>query len=421
MRVVPAGGAEEHAEAAWRKLRTPGEGAGARVEAIDAFQRACRAIEARGPEAIGPIAALVRLPMPGSSARALAAARILAEIGTTEAAKALVDLALQEDIVVAGRALEALPSMRCSQAAQALLVDAVSRPAGSAEAQRRSLLADGLGRQLVAEADFEATLWARSHPLAYVRASWARALARTGGAAAQTLLAGLLDDEDAQVRAWAAFGLVLEGRGEALSALVRCAGSRRSDERAAAIGLLGVLPIPDAVAPVIAATADRSPLVARAAIVRAGQSGVRGALLAIAAQLENKRTDVVEQAAWSLRELLGADPGFAWVGRRLTPASAIAVTAKCRATHELWPNGTRFSRGRLLTAEAAARSLDGTYGVDPQAAYFTLFGMSGRRFGYDPGADEIANRNAARSLAKWAAEHSAGLIPGAFYFGGQRL
>ncbi len=97
------------------------------------------------------------------------------------------------------------------------------------------------------------------------------------------------------------------------------------------------------------------------------------------------------------------------------------MTARCRATHELWSPGMRHARGRPITAQAMARSLDGTNGEDPQAAYFTLLGMSGRSFGYDPGADEVANRKAAQSLVEWAFEHGRGFLPGAFYFRGGRL
>jgi len=438
--LTPSAGAEGHAELAWQELHTPGESSAARVEAIEAFRQACRAIEQGGPSAIEPIAALASAAKPASEARTPsgpagqisprphAAARILAEVGTTEAAAALVRIALHTDILIAGRALDALPSLRISQAAQSLLVDAVRGATSGAEGQRRSLLADGLGRQLVTGADFEATLWARAHPLANVRAAWARALARaladagapSGNPSATASLREMLDDPDSMVRAWAAFGLVLAGEVRALSVLARCARSRRSDERAAAVGLIGVLPLPEAVPPVLTATDDRSPLVARAAIVRAGNLGVRTGLLAVAGQLSCKRTDVVEQAAWTLRELLGQDPGFAWSGRRLTAASAAAVMTRCRAIHERWAPRTRYMHGQTMTAHAVSCTLERGE-ADAQPAFFTLLGMSGRSFGYDPGADEVANRGAVEALVAWAAEHGSGLAPGAFYFRGERM
>jgi HEAT repeat protein len=412
----PAHGAENHAQAAWQRLQTPGTPAEGRAEAIEAFAEACRAIEDRGPAAIHAIARTVESKDPGMSARATAAARILAEVGTWEAAAALIRIALSDDITVAGRALGALPSMRVSQAAQALLVDAVRTPAPFVEEQRRSLLAEGLGRQLVAGADFEATAWAAEHPLENVRCAWTRALARVGGPAALAHLPARLDDADATVRAWAAFGLVLEGDLDKLPLLVQCARGRSAGERAAAVGLLGVLPVPEAVTPVLAATTDRSPLVARAAIVRAGQLGVRASLLAISDQLENRRADIVEQAAWSLRDLLGEDPGFAWMGRRLTAASVAAVRGRCRAAHEAWPPRLRHALGRLITPDAAAKALDG---AGSQAAYFTLLGMCGCSFGYDPGADAVANREPIRKLRRWATDERRSLTPGAFYLKGK--
>jgi hypothetical protein len=170
---------------------------------------------------------------------------------------------------------------------------------------------------------------------------------------------------------------------------------------------------------VLAATADRSPLVARAAIVRAGHLGVRASLLAISDQLENKRADLVEQAAWSLRDLLGEDPGFAWMGRRLTPASVAAVRARCRSAHEAWPPRIRHAQGRPITPDAAAKALDGAAGGDNQAAYFTLLGMCGCSFGYDPGADVVANREPIRKLRRWATDEHRSLVAGGFYLKGK--
>lgn len=414
----PVVGPEAHAEAAWQKLQTPGTRAAERKEAGYAFAAACRAIEEHEPSAALALAELAVSLDPLSLSRALAAARILAEVGTTEAVAALVRIALSQDIAVASRALSVLPSMRTSQAAQALLTDAVRDGTTGAEIQRRSLLAPGLGRQLITSDDFEATAWARTHPIATVRAAWARALARAGGPAASAYLPAMTDDPEALVRVWAAFGLVLEGETDALPVLVRCVRSRRSDERAAAVGLLGVLPLPAAAPHVLAATSDRSPLVACIALMRSAHVGVRGGLLALADQLDHRRTDIVEHAAWALRELLGSDPGFAWSGRRLTPASVAAVRARCRSTHEVWAPASRYLHGEPLTARAVARELDEPAGGAAEAAFFTLLGMSGRSFGYDPAADEVANREPARRLAAWAEENGRSMIPGAFYHRG---
>ena len=408
----------EHAEAAWQKLHAPEVEAADRWEAAGAFALACRAIEERGPHAIDPIAKRAASPDPAEAARADAAARILAEVGTIEAAHALVRLALVPEACVSERALGALPSMRVSQATQSLLVDAVHGAGLGPEAQRRGLLADGLGRQLVTGADFEATAWAATHPLAIVRAAWARALARCGGPVASALLRPLLADQEAEVRAWAAFGLVLEGDTSALEELMQGTKSRRSDERATAVSLLGLLPLPEVVAPVLAAIADRSPMVARTALSRAGTLGVRDSLLALAGQLDSRRTDIVEQAASSLRDLLGEDPGFAWSARLLTPASAAAVRARCRATCDAWPAGLRHLHGRPLTAWTAAAAIGGAGGMDAQAAFYVLLGMSQLSFGFDPAADMVANRDPIRKLRSWAAEHGKRLLPGGFYFRG---
>lgn len=414
----PTEGPLEHAEAAWQRLHTPGTAAADRWEAAGAFAAACRAVEERGPAAIDPIARRAASTDPAESMLAEAAARILAEVGTIEAARALVRLALLTDAAVSRRALSAMPSMRVSQATQSLLVDAVHGAGLGVEAQRRGLLGDGLGRQLVTGPDFEATAWAASHPLAVVRCAWAKALARCGGPVASTYLRPLRDDQDAAVRAWAAFGLVLEGDTTALDELVRGARSRRSDERAAAVSLLGMLPLPDVLGPVFAAIPDRSPLVARTALLRAASLGTREALPALATQLDSRRADLVEQAAWSLRDLLGEDPGFAWSGRRLTPASAASVRARCRATHETWSPQTRHLGGRPLTAWTAAAAIGGVGATDPQAAFYTLLGMSQLSFGFDPAADMVANRDPIRKLRAWAAEHGRRLLPGGFYFRG---
>lgn len=72
-----------------------------------------------------------------------------------------------------------------------------------------------------------------------------------------------------------------------------------------------------------------------------------------------------------------------------------------------------------MTAQAVARLLDRGES-DPQSAFFTLLGMSGRSFGYDPGADEVANRGPVESMVEWAFEHGKDLLPGAFDFRGER-
>ncbi len=409
------GGPEAHAEAAWQKLHTPGTGVAERIEAAAAFTSACRAIEAHGPASVAQLEALASSTAPLPPSRALCAARILAEVGTTEAVASLIRIALCRDIAVAGRALAALTSMRISQAAQSQLIDTMRDHTTGPEAQRRSMLAPGLARQLVTSDDFEATAWARHHPLVTVRAAWTRALARAGGPAAATHLPELTDDPEAIVRVWAAFGLVLEGDTSALSVLARSLRRRRSEERVAAVGLLGVVPLPEAAPHVLAATADCSPMVACAALVRAAHVGVRESLLALASRLDHERADAVEHAAWALRALLGEDPGFVWSGRRLAPASVSAVRARCRATHELWAPETRYLQGRPLTAEAAAKALNGPSGSEAEAAFFTLLGMSGCSFGFDPAADEVANRIPMRKLKAWASEHGRSLIPGAFH------
>ncbi len=403
-------GPAAHAEAAWQKLNTPGAPTEERVEAVAAFAAACRVIGEHGPRAVDELAALAVSGVPS-------AARILAEVGTTEAAEALVRIALTQDIALAGHAFAALSSMRTSQTAQALLIDAVHDSPG-ADAHRRGLLAPGLARQLVTSDDFDATLWAGTHPLANVRAAWARALSRAGGPAAATHLPAMAADPDPLVRMWAAFGLILEGDTSALPVILRCLRSRRSEERAAAVGLLGVLPLPAAALPVLETTGDRSPVVACAALLRAAHLGVRASLLTIADQLDHARADIVEHAVWALRELLGEDPGFAWSGRRLTAASVAAVRARCRGAHELWAPRSRYLRGAPMTASAVAAALDEPSGCDAEAAFFTLLGMSGCSFGFDPAADEVANREPARKLQAWAAEHGRSLIPGAFYLRG---
>lgn len=417
----PFEGPLEHAEAAWQRLRAPGSPDAERWDAAHAFAAACRAIEERGPAAIEPIARRAAVTDPSESLTGQTAARILAEVGTIEAASALVRTALLADTAVSQRALAALPSMRVSQASQSLLVDAVHGAGLGPHAQRRGLLAEGLGRQLLTGADFEATAWAASHPLPVVRAAWARALARCGGPVASTHLRPLLADQDPTTRSWAAFGLVLEGETEALRDLVSGAKSRSAGERATAVGLLGLLPLPEVVATVLVATADRSPLVARVALARAASLGVRESLLALAGQLDSKRADVVERAAWALRDLLGHDPGFAWSGRRLTPAGTAAVRARCRVLHDAWPPEARHHQGRPLTAWAAAAALGGAGSRDPQPAFYTLLGMARCSFGFDPAADMVANRDPIRKLRAWAAEHGKRLLPGAFYFRGTMI
>jgi HEAT repeat protein len=411
-------GPETHAEAAWQKLHTPGTGPEERVEAIESFAAACRALEEYGMRSVKALEELALSADPAALPEAFCAARILAEIGTADAADALVRVALSPDIAVAGRALAALPSMRLSQVSQTRLIDAMRGQATLADTHRRSLLAPGLARQLLVSDDFEATAWARLHPLVTVRAAWARALARVGGAAAKAHLPAMADDPEAIVRVWAAFGRILEGDTGALAILVRGLASRSCEERVASVGLLGVLPLPEVVPHVLAATLDRSPVVACAALMRAGHLGVRDSLLAIAAQLDHRRTDVVEHAAWALRDLLGEDPGLAWSGRRLTAACVGEVRAACRATHALWAPGMRYLEGRPLDARAVARVLDRPAGGDVEAAYFTLLGMSGCSFGFDPAADEVANRRSVRKLAAWAAERGRCLIPGAFHHRG---
>jgi hypothetical protein len=169
---------------------------------------------------------------------------------------------------------------------------------------------------------------------------------------------------------------------------------------------------------VLAAIPDRSPLVARTALSRAASLGVKDSLPALAAQLDSRRPEVLEQAAASLRDLLGEDPGFAWTGRLLTPASVAAVRARCRAAHDTWAPRTRHLRGRPLTAWTAAAAIGGAGGMEPQAAFYTIFGMSQLSFGFDPAADMVANRDPIRKLRAWAAEQGKNMMPGGFHFRG---
>ncbi len=108
MPVIAGDGPEAHAEAAWQKLHTPGTNTAARSEAARAFAVACRAIEEHGPPAVERLSALTLSTDPAVASRADTAARILAEVGTTEAIDALVDIALSPDIAVA-----TMPSRRC--------------------------------------------------------------------------------------------------------------------------------------------------------------------------------------------------------------------------------------------------------------------------------------------------------------------
>ncbi len=218
-------------------------------------------------------------------------------------------------------------------------------PGRLAEVQRRSLLGPGLARQLVSSDDFEDTAWAKVHPFAAVRASWARALSGAGGPTAATHLASMVDDADVSVRAWAAFGLVLGGETGALALLVRCANSRRSEERVAAVGLLGVVPLPGAVAPVLLATSDRSPVVACAALVRCAHLGSRDGLLAIAEQLDHSARRRRRARRLGPARVARRGPRVRVVGPTPHHGERGGGARRSRATHELWAPETRYVQG----------------------------------------------------------------------------
>lgn len=385
--------------------------------AVASFRAACHALDAVGPRAIEVLARAIASPNPLEFSRAQSAARILAELVDPDAAGALLRAALAHDPASSFRAWFALRNLRRSPAhfAEVAGVAMLTAPT-EVEQRRRDLLADALGRQLHAERYAEVAAWASSQR-PYVRQTIVKALARWGGPAAVAHLETALADGDRIVASWAAFGLLFEvEHADALRVLVASRRAKQAKLRAEVVGLLGLLPHPAAVKPVIESTEDAATGVRLAAIVGAGNAGVRQSLLALSALLDHKSAAVAEQAAAILRDLLGHDPGYTWKARRLSAVSVERVRKLCREIHDQWAPGERHVRGALATA---ARFADALTGFDTGAASWSLVGMAGQRFGLDPAADVIANWDAIQQVRAWATTQGGALRAGAFYLRGE--
>lgn len=353
---------------------------------------------------------------------AQAAARMLAEIGGARATQALLELTLSTDLTQSLRGWFALGNLRRSPEHYELVAArAVNASAGVASAQ--NLLADALGRQLSADKYGEAMAWAQRHPVSYVRQAMFKALARRGGPEAELFLREALTDDDPVIAGWAAFGLLMEGHHEGaprapIDVLLALQRSKSKEARLEAVTLLGLLPHPESVAPVLDSTSDRVAAVRLAAIVGCGNLGVRESLPALTPLLAHSSPATAEQAAAILRDLLGEDPGYQWQGRALTAASIAEVQGLCQRLSQTWIPGKRYLHGELGSSAGYARAVvEGT----PSSAFWSLAGMAGQRFDYDPTADVIANWEPLSRLRAWAALEGASLSPGGFYLHGQVL
>lgn len=410
----------EQAELALASLsQPPGPSPDEVVRAVTAFRAACAALDATGSRAIPVLAGRLTSPDPLAFSHAQAAARILAELADPDAASALLQAALSEDPTVSFRAWFALRNLRRSAASYTRIADVVQDAGADGARGQRDVLADAMGRQLTADRYGEVAAWASSHSSAYVRQSIVKALARGGGPQAVLHLRAALADGDPIVSSWAAFGLVLESHDEAaFGTLLTHSRAKRAEVRVEAIGLLGVLPVPAAVEPLIDATRDRSGNVRLAAIVGCGNMGVRQCLPALAKLLAHDHAQTVEQAAAVLATLLGRDPGYAWQSRRVAPEAVQRVQVLCRDTFEQWGPDERHVRGAVMTAGVLAEAL---LGFDTGAAFWSFVGMAGQRFDFDPAADLIANWDAVERLRAWASADGAALRPGGFYLCGRLI
>jgi HEAT repeat protein len=304
--------------------------------AVAAFRRACAALAALGASATDSLTRLLNSPEPQDFARAQTAARVLAELGDPAAARALLDAARSADLTRAFRAWFALRLLRRTPESYALLADAAMASPPPADPQRRAgleQLADALVRQLHPARYDEVAAWAAAHDNAQVRAAVVKALARWGGPEAVPHLRAALTDREPAVSLWAAFGLLWEVEDEAaLQALLAAPKAKQKKPRAEAVALLGWLPAPAAVAPLLEATRDAGEAIRLAAIVGAGNAGVRQSVLALAGLLDHASAATAEQAAAVLPQLVGRDLDYQWEGRKLTRDCVERVRRLCRET-----------------------------------------------------------------------------------------
>jgi hypothetical protein len=381
-------------------------------QAIESFQSVCQKLIAFGPEVVGPLRELVLSTQFGDFNQSQTAARILPELPFPEAAQVLLEAALSPDPVTANRGWQNLQCLPPSEGNFQMLAEAFTAPTrNDAERHKQHLLIDALGRQSVPAFFQAAEQWIQDGSDTYVRRSLAISLSADGRPEAVAILRAAMNDHDAIVQIRAIFGLILAGEQELLGRLLDAAQARTVGVRIEAISWLGRLSLPTVAQPVLNGLSDTSTKVQMASIVGIHDLGVRESLIPLTDVLNHRSIQIVEQAAIMLRKLVGCDLPYAWEGRRLTPASVVAVQELCHHIYNNWEPGSRYLHGKLMTIRELADSL-----LLHHAAFWILAGMTGQRFDFVSSGDILVNWHSIQRWCLWTKEHESDFQPGLWYY-----